>query len=136
MGLLLQSIFQAQQQILLSKSPHMGLYSLCLICKITRQYICTTQVGCTGIYVGYSPFHSGSVSLVLNPATGHLSPQFHVLFDDELSTVPFMKEGTIPPNWTDLVQRSSQSGSPDNIDLRDTWFNQILSKIPAKLQLM
>eukprot|EP00956_Cyclotella_meneghiniana_P001276 scaffold1377_cov23-Cyclotella_meneghiniana.AAC.1 len=31
-----------------------------------------------GIYLGHSPFHAGSVALVLNPTTGLVSPQFHV----------------------------------------------------------
>ena len=35
-----------------------------------------------GIYLGHSPFHAGSVALVLNPRTGLVSPQFHVVFDD------------------------------------------------------
>ena len=61
----------------------------------------------TGIYLGYSPFNAGSVDLVLNPETGLVSPQFCVVFDDEVSTVPFMSKGKIPPNWTYLVQRSS-----------------------------
>jgi hypothetical protein len=29
------------------------------------------------IYVGHSPSHAGSVALVLNPRTGHISPQYH-----------------------------------------------------------
>ena len=33
-----------------------------------------------GIYVGHSPSHAGSVALVLNPRTGHVSPQYHVVF--------------------------------------------------------
>ena len=41
-----------------------------------------------GIYVGHSPYHAGSVALVLNPKTGLISPQFHVVFDDDFSTVP------------------------------------------------
>ena len=45
----------------------------------------------SGIYIGHSPFHAGSVALVLNPETGHVSPQFHVVFDDEFSTVPFIR---------------------------------------------
>ena len=60
----------------------------------------------TGIYLDNSPFHVGSVALVLKSATGHFSTNFHVVFDDEFSTVPFMREGKIPPNWTDLVQCS------------------------------
>ena len=48
-----------------------------------------------------------------------------MVFDDEFFTVPFMREGTIPPNWTDILQRISQSGAPDNIDLEENWFNPI-----------
>ena len=36
-----------------------------------------------GIYLGHSPFHDGSVALVLNPLTGRFSPQYHVVFDEE-----------------------------------------------------
>ena len=39
-----------------------------------------------------------------------------------------MREGTIPPNWTDLLQRSSQSGAPENIDLEYTWFTPDLEE--------
>ena len=35
-----------------------------------------------GVYLGPSPNHARSVGLVLNPLTGHVSPQFHVKFDD------------------------------------------------------
>jgi hypothetical protein len=41
-----------------------------------------------GIFVGFSPNHSSLVPLVLNPRTQHISPQFHVIFDDVFSTVP------------------------------------------------
>ena len=41
-----------------------------------------------GVYLGHSPFHAGSVALVFNPSTGRVSPQYHVVFDDEFSTVP------------------------------------------------
>jgi Reverse transcriptase (RNA-dependent DNA polymerase) len=40
-----------------------------------------------GIYLGKSPRHSRSIALVLNPQTGHVSPQFHVKFDDVFETV-------------------------------------------------
>ena len=36
-----------------------------------------------GIYFGHSQFHAVSVDLVLNPVTGNVSPQFHVMFDDK-----------------------------------------------------
>ena len=84
------------------------------------------------IYLDYSPLHAGSVDLDLNPATGHIPPQFHVVIDDELSTVRFMREVTIYPNWTDIVQRISQIGTPDNIDLKDTWFTTDLEEYPIE----
>ena len=43
-----------------------------------------------GVYLGHSPFHSDNAALVWNPTTGGVSPQYHVVFDDNFTTVPFM----------------------------------------------
>ena len=51
-----------------------------------------------GIYLGHSPTHAGSVALVLNPKTLYVSPQYHVVFDDHFTTVPSMRDGSIPDN--------------------------------------
>ena len=40
-----------------------------------------------GIYLGPSPSHARMVAVVLNPRTGHVSPQFHVKFDDFFESV-------------------------------------------------
>ena len=40
-----------------------------------------------GIYLGVSKVHTSNVHLVLNPNTGHISPQYHLVFDDNFSTV-------------------------------------------------
>ena len=50
------------------------------------------------IYLGLSPAHASNVILVLNPKTGLVSPQFHVIFDDCFTTVPHLRKGTVPPN--------------------------------------
>ena len=71
-----------------------------------------------------------------NPSTGNVSPKFHVVFHDEVSTVPFIREGKIPPNRTDLVQRNSQSGAKESIDLKDTWLTPELEEYPRKTQVM
>ena len=39
------------------------------------------------MYVGFSPKHASSVPLVLNPSTGTITAQFHVVFDDWFATV-------------------------------------------------
>ena len=43
-----------------------------------------------------------------------------------------MREGTISKNWKDILQRISQSGALENIDLKDTWFTPDLEKDPSK----
>lgn len=40
-----------------------------------------------GMYLGPSPRHSTKVALVLNLQTGHVSPQFHVQYDDLYDTL-------------------------------------------------
>jgi hypothetical protein len=53
-----------------------------------------------GIYLGASPRHSPKVALVLNLATGHVSPQFHVTFDDLFETLRPSSGNVLPEsNW-------------------------------------
>ena len=40
-----------------------------------------------GVYLGRSPRHGRNVALVLSLETGHVSPQFHVVFDPSFHTV-------------------------------------------------
>ena len=44
-----------------------------------------------GIYLGHSKDHSGNVALVLNPRNLHELQLYHLVFDDVLSTVPYMR---------------------------------------------
>ena len=50
-----------------------------------------------GVYLGRSPNHAQSVALVLNLATGLVSPQFHLKFDDLFETVKGLN--TYPNRW-------------------------------------
>ena len=75
-----------------------------------------------GIYVGHSPAHAGSVALVLNPKTGLVSPQYHVVFDDQFTTVPHMRNLTVPPDWERLVRHSRELVTTERFDLTKTWF--------------
>jgi hypothetical protein len=61
-----------------------------------------------GLHVGRSPSHAANVPLILNPRTGHISLQFHVIFDDDFTTVPYLCMASIPPYWADLVHASSK----------------------------
>eukprot|EP00957_Ditylum_brightwellii_P116638 8896889-Ditylum_brightwellii.AAC.1 len=57
-----------------------------------------------GIYLGASSAHAGNVHLVLNPRTGHVSPQYHVMFDNTFSTVPHLRSGMVLVLWKELVE--------------------------------
>ena len=49
--------------------------------------------------MGFSPKHSSEVPLILNTATGHILPQFHVVFDDAFSTVASIGEDEPSPSF-------------------------------------
>ena len=64
-----------------------------------------------GIYLGVSPYHSSTVHLVLNPSTGKVSPQYHVIFDDTFSTV--FSDGAFSQAVWDSLLVSNVERHPD-----------------------
>ena len=75
--------------------------------------------------------HAGSIALVLNPTTGHVSPQFHVVFDDTFGTVPYMDKKQVPPNWTSLVEASRKRVTEEQYNLAENWLtNSVQSPNP------
>ena len=68
-----------------------------------------------GIYLGPSPIHARTVALILNPRTGHVSPQFHVKFDDFFETVGNSPTGmdSPEPEWKYLSGFASKKGTVD-----------------------
>ena len=68
-----------------------------------------------GIYVGHSSSCAGSVALVLNPKIGLVSPQYHVIYDDQFTTVPHMHNLSVPPNWAQLVRNQASWWRPNNL---------------------
>ncbi len=74
-----------------------------------------------GVYLGHSPFHAGSVALVFNPKTARVSPQYHIIFDDDFTTVPYMEQGEFQPNWEELSPLSTKSATNESVDLALEW---------------
>ena len=44
----------------------------------------------------------------MNPKSGLVSPQFHLVFDDNFETVPHLWAGNVPENWAELVASSKE----------------------------
>lgn len=60
-----------------------------------------------GIYLGLSPQHAGTVSLVMNTDTGLVSPQFHCKYDERFETVrtnPLVEKANRWQQTTGLLQ--------------------------------
>ena len=49
------------------------------------------------------------MSLILNLRTRHIYPQYHVVFDDNSSTVPSRNEDSDPPPWWNIVDLEESS---------------------------
>ena len=58
--------------------------------------------------------------MVLNPTTLHVSSQYHIVFDDDFSTVPFLASEDVPPNWAELV-RVFERVTAERYDLAELW---------------
>eukprot|EP00804_Cyclotella_cryptica_P008821 CCRYP_013059-RA/>CCRYP_013059-RA protein AED:0.64 eAED:0.36 QI:0/0/0/1/0/0.5/2/0/330 len=87
---------------------------------------------CQGIFMGFSSEHSPLVPLVLNPTTKHISPQYHVIFDDDFTTVPSLN--TIEERdklFEQLFEMATEYFiDPDDVDarrslLRDEWLSPL-----------
>ena len=59
------------------------------------------------IFVGFSKEHASSVAMVLNPFTGLVSPQYHIVFDDHFQTVASLRTSDVPQSWTSFCEANS-----------------------------
>ena len=56
-----------------------------------------------GQFLGFSAEHSSTIGLIRNVRTGNVSPQFHVVYDDEFTTVATdWRTLEFPTNWDEL----------------------------------
>eukprot|EP00957_Ditylum_brightwellii_P203038 15332964-Ditylum_brightwellii.AAC.1 len=69
-----------------------------------------------GINRGNLSAHACNVHLILNPRTGHMSPQYCVVFDNTFSTIPYLQDGTVPPFWSELVETSTERATEPHQD--------------------
>jgi hypothetical protein len=58
------------------------------------------------IYLGNSTHHAINAHLVLNIQTGLVSPQYHVVFDDNFTTTKSIQPNETPSNWPGLYKQA------------------------------
>ena len=72
-------------------------------------------------YFGRSQTHAGNVSLILNLFTGRVSLQFYVVFNEKISTVPSLKNGSIPTSWKFICENNRELATYEYFNLADLW---------------
>jgi hypothetical protein len=60
-----------------------------------------------GVYVGPSAQHASNVPLIYNPATTHVTPQFHVVFDEGFTSLTQLPESDHNTVMETLFQKAS-----------------------------
>ena len=87
-----------------------------------------------GMFVGFSPHHSSLVPLILNPRTGKISPQSHVVFDDWFTSVLSVgaDDAFEPLMWQTLfshLRYHYMFDDHDAISLSDDWTDPRLQNV-------
>jgi hypothetical protein len=87
------------------------------------------------VFLGLSQQHPSEVPLVLNLGTGSIITQFHVVFDDMLTTLPSIEKDTAPPaHWAELLLENSTHSMLDSPpeQLNDEWLTEEELKIKRR----
>ena len=61
-----------------------------------------------GQFLGFSREHASTVGLIRNTRTGYISPQFHVVYDEDCSTVASENTLDLSEQWIDLFLNSRE----------------------------
>ena len=73
--------------------------------------------------------------MVLNPIAGYVSPQYHVVFDDDFTTFPFMHSPDIPPHLEALVKSSTKLVTDEDYSLMYSWYKSSIAGNDVKEDL-
>jgi hypothetical protein len=75
---------------------------------------------CLGIYLGQSPVHVSTVTLVLNPMTGHALAQFHDNFST-INNICLPGQMTKRNQWKELCNASNKSFVKEKQTIDNLW---------------
>ena len=82
--------------------------------------------------LGRSKQHAANVALILNLQTGHVSPQHHVVFDDNFETVQSLRDGVEPTRCRWLVEYERECHADNDgsiVDGAKVWTDSELESI-------
>ncbi len=72
-----------------------------------------------GIYLGMSPNHASNVALIYNTSTGFVSPQYHVVYDDDFTSVERKSDTEMKGIWETLFTTNRDVPPDDYMHVDD-----------------
>jgi hypothetical protein len=83
-----------------------------------------------GVYLGHSSQHAQNVSLILNPRTGYISPQFHCVYDDGFDS------SKIDANFNKVwAEKAGLKESSTSIERESLYKDYLQTKLPSTMQV-
>ena len=82
-----------------------------------------------GIFLCHSPHHATDVPLVLNTQTGQVSPQFHLIYDDDFDTIK--RDTKFHSLWQIKVKIQNYQQSYTSHDVLPTFSNRSAQRLPT-----
>jgi hypothetical protein len=86
-----------------------------------------------GVYVGQSLQHAGNVPLIYNPATTHVTPQYHLMFDDQFTTVTGVTAKLSDADYARLYQSTEWLHPNAFQDVADLYYFESFWSAPPSL---
>ena len=101
------------------KTSRCPCYVLCTKSTSTQRKNKWTYKATKGIYLGRSRSHASNVALILNTKTKHISPQYHIVLDEQFTSTGIL-ESNMPENWDNLFQHERWQANFDTNDAYTT----------------
>ena len=83
-------------------------------------------------FIGKSREHASNVSLVFKPVTNHISPQFHIVHDDDFQTVSPSGSNSLPLNWKEVFEIDHYANDQNFQTPLEAKVNDKIAKVSAR----
>eukprot|EP00957_Ditylum_brightwellii_P205260 15343087-Ditylum_brightwellii.AAC.1 len=81
------------------------------------------------VYLRHSLHHASNAALYLNLQTGCVSLQYHLVFDDKFTNIPYLYLAQTPPNWDTRVTKHFERATDEAFTIISTWYQGEMTHI-------
>ena len=84
-----------------------------------------------GIYLGMLPNHASNVALIYNVSTGYVSPQYHVVYDNDFTSVERKSDSEMRATWDTLFKTNRDVPPDDYMEVDDPQWKDVSTPAEA-----